>query len=300
MKINKLINFLACPSCFSSKLILERNKIICHTCNSSYSVIDGVPILINEKNLNDQEKKQKNIYEKGYAVVSKENYQIENWNIGMCKRVFSVDQKERIKTYLDIGCGATGYMVIEAAKKNWLSFGIDISIELMLKAAFLAKKQNVEDTTGFLVASAEKKLPFRANSIDYVSALSVIEHLDNDIEVMHSTHRILRKKGLFYILVPNSYKRTYPFFWPLEYYVDKTTGHKRHYTIENLEESMKKADFKLERFYYNGHFVKIVTVASSVLKLKLIDDKMWWKIDEKDNNQNSLGLHLNAVFRKMK
>lgn len=111
MKINKLIRFIACPSCSSSKLILERNKIICHTCNSAYSVIDGVPILINEKDLNDQEKKQKNIYEKGYAVVSTENYQIENWNIGMCKRVFNVDRKERIRTYLDIGCGATGYMV---------------------------------------------------------------------------------------------------------------------------------------------------------------------------------------------
>lgn len=299
MKINKLINYIACPSCTSPKLVLERKKIICHKCNSSYEVLDGVPILINEKDLNEQERKQKRIYEKGYAVVSKENYRLDNWNKSMCKRVFRVEQKEKIRTYLDIGCGATGYMVIEAAKKNWLSFGIDISIELMIKAAFLAKKQNVEDNTVFLVASAEKNLPFRANSFDYASALSVIEHLDNDTKVMNSTHRILKKRGLFYILVPNSYKRTYPFFWPLELYVDRNTGHKRHYSIEGLEKEMKKEGFELERFSYNGHFVKTIAVASEVLKLNLIDNKMWWKIDKKDNNQDSLGLHINAIFRKL-
>lgn len=298
MKINRLLGFIACPYCHFKKLTLERKKIVCHKCNSSYEVIDGVPVLIKEAKLSNQEKIQRKIYEKGYDSVSVEKYQLENWNKSMCKRVFAVEAKNKIKTYLDVGCGATAYTVIEAAKNNWTSFGIDLSIELMIKAKFLAKKQKVEENTGFLVASAEN-LPFKANIFDYVSAIGLLEHIENDKKVINSVNRILRKKGLFYILVPNSYKRTYPFFWPIEYYIDKKIAHKRHYSIEGLEKTMKEEGFKLDNVFYNGHLLKFAEVLLEVFHLKLINDKTWWEIDRKDINKNSSGLHLNAIFRKL-
>lgn len=297
MRINKLLNFIVCPHCHLRKLTLERKEIVCHNCNSSYEVVDGVPVLIKDIYLSEQEKEQKRIYEKGYAYISAEKYQLENWNKSICKRVFSVEVKDRIKTYVDLGCGATAYTVIEAAKKGWTSFGIDLSIELVIKAKFIAKKQGVEENAGFLVASAEN-LPFKSNTFDYVSGIGLLEHLENDTKVIKSVNQILRKKGLFYILAPNSYRRTYPFFWPLEYYIDKTIGHKRHYSIEGLSQKMKQGGFALDKVFYNGHMVKFIEVLMEVLHLRLVSDKTWWEIDRKDINNNSSGLHLNAIFRK--
>lgn len=297
MTINKILDFLACPYCRSQKLALERKKIYCGGCQLSFEIISGVPILIKESNLNNQEKKQKKWYEDYYSCFSKEKYYLENWRKSMLKRVFKAVVKDKIKTYLDIGCGATGYTVIEAAKKNhWFSFGIDISIEAMLKAKFLAKKQKVEDKTVFLVASAEN-LPFKDNRFNYVSAISVLEHLDNDFKVVKDVHQTLRKGGLFYICVPNSYQQIYPFFWPINYYVDKKIGHRRHYSIKDLERKLKKENFKLENFFYNGHLIKFGQIILD--RVNLINNKNWWEIEKKDLNQDSKGLHLNAVFKKL-
>ena len=103
----------------------------------------------------------------------------------MLKRIFNHPFKKNIKTYLDIGCSATGYTTIEAAKRNnWLSFGIDISLEAVLKAKALSKKEKVDNKTIFIVCSAEH-LPFKNNLFDYISAVSILEHLSNDKKLIN-------------------------------------------------------------------------------------------------------------------
>ncbi len=296
MKLNKLITFLRCPYCHFGKLVLKRKKIGCKQCGLDFEVIEGVPIMMKKENLNRHEQDQKAWFEKHYSEFSKEDYCLENWRLSMLERVFSAVKKRKIKTYLDIGCGATGYTAIEGAKRNgWLSFGADISLQAMLRAKSLAKKQGVEEKTGFVVCSAER-LPFNRSLFEFISAISLLEHLEKDELVIKEVSALLKKKGLLYVCVPNTYLKMWPFLWPIYLYFDIKIGHKRHYSLKDLKKKMARNGLILGNFFYNGHLIKLFQIILE--KLKAVDEKEWWMMENKDIGKNPMGIQLNAIFNK--
>ncbi len=74
------------------------------------------------------------------------NYRLENWRLSYLKRIFAGLNINRARAsnleerLLDIGVGGSGYTVIEAAKRNIPSVGIDLSWEGMKKASQLARE----------------------------------------------------------------------------------------------------------------------------------------------------------------
>lgn len=297
MRIEELLKYLKCPYCPNENLLLENDNLVCNNCQSIFQIIDGVPVLMKEQDLCGQEKKQAVWFDKHYSRFSKKEYKLEKWRLSMLNRIFQTPFKSKVKTYLDIGCGATGYTVIESARRNkWLSFGMDISIEAGLRANHLAKKQGVEEATAFVVGSAENP-PLKSGSLDYISAVSLLEHLEQDARAIESFHNLLRDNGHIYICVPNAYRRIWFFLWPVYFYFDQKIGHKRHYSIKALADKMEKDNrFQLEDFFYNGHLVKFCQIILD--KISLIDEKKWWDIEKKDINKVSSGVQLNAIFRK--
>lgn len=297
MNIDKILKFVKCPYCVDAQLAIVDNKIHCPGCEYFYNVVDGVPVLVKKEKLDSQELKQLDWFDKHYSDFSKDEYNLENWRLSMVNRIFDPVVNEKINTYLDIGCGATGYTVIEAAKRNkWLSFGADISLEAMLRANNLSRKQGLGDMTAFFVCSAQK-LPFRQSIFDYVSAVSLLEHLQDDRGLIRDLHFILRKKGCLFICVPNTYRRMRPFLWPVYFYFDRKIGHIRHYSIEALTKKMGLGNsFELKDFFYNGHLIKFYQIILD--KIRLIDEEKWWDIEKKDINKVSSGVQLNAIFRK--
>ena len=269
---------------------------MCQNCNENFEVVEDVPILIKSSCLNEQEMKQKVWFEDHYSRFSKEEYRLENWRLSMVDRIFSAVNKEEVNAYLDIGCGATGYTVIEGAKRNnWVSFGVDISLEAMLRAKALAKKEGVEKKTAFIVCSAEH-LPFKENTFNYVSAISLLEHIENDEDVIMGVAKIMKEYGFFYVCVPNTYRRMWLFLWPIYRYLDYKIGHKRHYSIEELSNKMPHY-LKLKKVYYNAHLIKLLQLILG--KFHLIDDKQWWVMERKDVNTDFMGIQLNAIYQKV-
>lgn len=298
MKINKFLKYLVCPYCQRALFLKDKNFLICKFCRADYKIVKGIPILMKQEHLNSQEKNQQAWFEKHYggAKFSKEKYFLEKWRESMLQRIFNVSFKNNVKTYLDIGCGATGYTVIEAARRNnWISFGVDISLEAMLKAKTLAQKNKVSNKTVFIVCSAEQS-PFKSNFFDYVSAVSLLEHIENDEKVINAVARIVRKWGFLYFCIPNTYRRMWPFLWPIYKYIDHKIGHKRHYSIEDLTGKMSPM-FKLRKVFYNAHIMKLLQLFLE--KLCLINDKQWWEIEERDINNDCKGLQLNAFYQKI-
>lgn len=297
MNIEKILEFIKCPYCPNDNLIFASEKLTCPNCQNVFPIIDGVPVLLKKENLCQQEKNQAGWFDKHYSQFPKEEYKLENWRLSMLNRIFTVPFKKEVKTYLDIGCGATGYTAIEAAKRNkWVSLGADISIEAMVRAKNLAKNQGVEDLTAFLVCSAEN-LPFKSNSLDYISAVSLLEHLNDDEKAIRSFATILKKEGHIYICVPNTYKRMWPFLWPVYLYLDRKIGHKRHYAVENLTKKMMvDTTFEFEKVFYNGHLIKLCQLVFE--KFNLIDTQKWWLMENKDINENNMGIQLNAIYKK--
>jgi len=292
--LKNILKFLACPYC-QHRLILKNQQLLCNSCLQSFPIIKGVPILLKENRLNRQEAEQLKKFNRYFSLYPL-TYKLENWQQSMLKRIFVHDFTKKVKLYLDVGCGSIGYTAIEAAKRNhWLSFGIDISLEAVLKAKILAKKEGVENKTAFLVCSAEN-LPFKKNTFNYISAVSVFEHLANDQNSLNNASRILKNNGFLYICVPNSYKNIWPFLWPFYWRADYKMGHQRHYSLQDLNKKLKLCDFQLKKFFYNGHLIKLIQLLLE--RLKLIKKGQWWQWEKKDINLNPKALQLNAIYQK--
>lgn len=294
MNSKNILSLIVCPYCENHDLILKNERIFCRKCKTVYEIIQGVPVLLKQTKLNKQEYSQKKWFENHYSKFSKSLYKLENWRLSMLKRIFASVSTKNIRTYLDIGCGATGYTVIEAARQNnWTAIGVDISLEAMIRAKMLADQQKQGNKTAFIVCSAEH-LPFKKELFDYVSAISLLEHLENDEQVIRNVQKIIKTNGYLYVCVPNTYKKMWFFLRPVYFFIDKNIGHLRHYAVEDLNQLMK--GFKNIKCLYNAHLLKLVQLLLD--KCKLIDDKNWWKIENNDLNQNPSGIQLNAFYQK--
>lgn len=296
MDLALLASYLQCPACEGVGLDASPEQILCSSCSRAYEVADGIPILTVREQLNPHERHQIDHYDRHYSAFSATEYQLERWRESMLNRLFDNGALGPITTYLDVGCGATGYTTIEAARrKNWLSFGTDISLEAMQRARCLAQAQGVADRTAFIVSSAER-LPFRKSSMGYISAVSMLEHVEHDAAAAAHIVETLVPNGACFICVPNAYRRMWPFFWPIYWLTDIRVGHKRHYSIERLDSLMSQLGMHRAWLAYNGHLGKVFQLLRE--RYGKISDEDWWRIEDGDVNLKSIALQLNAVYRK--
>lgn len=78
--------------------------------------------------------------------------------------------------------------------------------------------------------------PYRAE-FDAIGAFDVIEHIDDDEEVMTSAHAALRPRGLFVVTVPQ-----HAWLWSS---TDKHAHHKRRYSRRELLTKLQRHGFAL-------------------------------------------------------
>ena len=94
---------------------------------------------------------------------------------------------------LDVGCG-TGVILSHFKSLGFETSGVDVSDEA-LKYCRLKGLDNLKK------ASAES-LPFPDNYFDVVTALDLLEHLDDEKYVLKEIYRILQPHGVFIATVP--------------------------------------------------------------------------------------------------
>ena len=151
--------------------------------------------------------------------------------------------KEKIKTkklHLDIGCGPGTFINM----LNKTSVGIDISKNQIsyAKKKFKNKKFNFKQF--------RKKIPLRSNSVDTISLIELIEHLNNRdlIYLIKECKRVLKKDGIIHLSTPNYYS-----FWPvLEILINFFSS--LSYKHQHINKFNRK---KLLKFFTkNGFFIK--------------------------------------------
>lgn len=133
---------------------------------------------------------------------------------------------------LDIGCG-TGATMDHLQRYGEVQ-GIDLS-ELPLK--FSRRRGH----TRVMLASATE-LPFADESFDLVTALDVIEHLDDDVRGLGEIRRVLKPGSPGILFVP-----AFQALWGPN---DDQSGHKRRYRIEGLRRAAIAAGLEVERISY--------------------------------------------------
>ncbi len=133
---------------------------------------------------------------------------------------------------LDIGCGTGATM--DHLKRYGEVQGIDLSL---IPLSFSRRRGHDR----VLCASATE-LPFPGDSFDLVTALDVIEHLDDDVKGLREICRVLKPGAPAIIFVP-----AFQSLWGPN---DDQSGHKRRYRIAELRSAIESAGLRVERMSY--------------------------------------------------
>jgi SAM-dependent methyltransferase len=133
---------------------------------------------------------------------------------------------------LDAGCG-TGLM-LQQLRELGTAEGVDISEEAL---DFCRRRGMVN------VRQADvHHLPYDASTYDVVTALDVLEHVDDDVAVLDEFARVLRAGGRAYLFVP-----AHKWLWSLQ---DEVSHHRRRYTAKTLREALSASNLTVERLSY--------------------------------------------------
>lgn len=145
----------------------------------------------------------------------------------ICAQV--TDRQPRI---LDVGCG-TG-----ANLKTLSEFGDAEGVDVSQDAIDFCRERGL---TNVKLGAAEE-LPYDSGTFDLVTALDVVEHLDDDVGGLREMRRVLLPGGHALIFVP-----TFMWLWGVQ---DVVSNHRRRYTLPELRRAMEQAGFEVERMTY--------------------------------------------------
>ena len=133
---------------------------------------------------------------------------------------------------LDAGCG-TGQMT-----KLLEGYGDAVGLDLAPEAINYAKIRGVKN----LVQGSITEPPFEPGSFDLVVSLDVIEHVDNDMQILAGLRDIVRPGGHLVVTVP-----AFQSLWSEH---DEINHHKRRYRVPQLRHLVQEAGFEVTRITY--------------------------------------------------
>lgn len=135
----------------------------------------------------------------------------------------------KMPNILDFGCG-TGVLQEQFENKFKVkAFGIDIS----KKAINYCQKRGLSRVKVFRGI----KIPFKTNYFSLVTAIDVLEHINDDLQALREIKRVLKKNGLAILLVP-----AHSTLWSTR---DVNLKHFRRYNAGELEKKCNTVGFKL-------------------------------------------------------
>ncbi len=147
---------------------------------------------------------------------------------------------------LDIGCGA-GNMIHHLAR-----YGRVQGIEVDARPVAMARARGYDVRQG----DATRRIPFDDASFDLVTALDVIEHVDDDAAMLREAYRVARPRGILAVSTPA--------FQSLWSYNDEINGHKRRYAPRELCARIEGAGWRVRRLTF-GFFLVFPLSAPLIL-----------------------------------
>ncbi len=149
---------------------------------------------------------------------------------------------------LDVGCGA-GNMSHHLSRYGRVR-GIEVD----------ARPVKIAQSRGYDVrqADATHGMPFDDATFDLVTALDVIEHVDDDGAILREARRVLKPSGWLLITTP-----AFQWLWS---YNDELNAHKRRYTALELNHRLEQAGLHVRRTSYN--FFLVFPLAASMILLR--------------------------------
>lgn len=161
------------------------------------------------------------------------------WFVGR-RRILESMTREALEAFrgpgrpriLDVGCGTGANLEMLGAFGD--AEGVDVSED----ALEFCKARGLDRVK----LGAAERLPWDDASFDLVTALDVVEHLDDDVAGLEEMFRVLKPGGTALFFVP-----AFMFLWGVQ---DDISHHRTRYTREGLLRSVKAAGFVPARSTY--------------------------------------------------
>ena len=131
---------------------------------------------------------------------------------------------------LEVGCGNGNVL---AALHRAALRGRVVGLDLYIEGLRYARRR----TDCPLVKGDVGAVPFRAR-FDLIGLFDVIEHLTDDVGLLHGLHRLLEPRGRLLITVP-----AHRSLWS---YFDEVAHHCRRYGVDELTATLESAGFEVE------------------------------------------------------
>jgi len=167
----------------------------------------------------------------------KKQYELEGkywWWVG--RRGLIIDQLTRSVqkpvNLLDIGCGTGSNL------SSLENYGYAVGLDFSQHALSLCKNRG----NGRVIQADAQKLPFHNQTFNVVTALDILEHVENDAQAAREIFRVLKPGGQLILTVP-----ALPFLWSRH---DEAMGHQRRYTRQQLIRLLNSNGLIVSRISY--------------------------------------------------
>jgi SAM-dependent methyltransferase len=176
------------------------------------------------------------------------------WHVGKRAIVYSLLRRYLApgaagsRMALDLGCGAG--LNLDHLAEYAVPVGTDFSEEAL---RFCLERGHTR-----LCKADAAELPFRDRQFDIITALDVIEHLDDDVVALAELRRTLKPGGLLIVSVP-----AYPALWS---YWDDILGHRRRYTTTTMRRAATTAGLIVRKVSYSNALILAPSAGVRVLK----------------------------------
>lgn len=223
-------------------------------------------------------------------------YKLYSWQksyVGRIKKDM-LEKDYKGKTLLDIATGS-GYIAVEMAKLGLNVIATDLTPKAIENLNHYKSKlslKNIKTKIGLA-----EKLDLPDNSVDYVVANAILEHIPDEKQAVKEWKRVLKDGGKMFITVPLKFRYIYPFLWLPNYMHDKKIGHLRRYDKKSLQKIFK---LPIEKIYYSGHLVKIFGILISLLLRSNKHDDYFEKLDKNNQNRACGANNISIVFKNEK
>jgi len=129
---------------------------------------------------------------------------------------------------IDFGCG-NGYFLnlVNKSKKGMKLMGLDIS------TVAISQLKEFYGIDGIVSKLPEVAYPIENESFDYVTMLDLLEHIDEEKEVMNNAFRILKPGGEVMVAVPFAHSEKYK-----KFIKEESSEHVRWYDKDVLERAL--------------------------------------------------------------
>lgn len=112
-----------------------------------------------------------------------------------------------------------------------------------------------------LILADATRLPFRENYFDVITAIGLIEHLDDDQSFLHEVRRLLKPNGMLVLLTSS-----FPYLWSMH---DTANEHRRRYYLRMLNQQINQIGFQTSRFSHLKSFLFHIIACLLLLHRKI-------------------------------